>query len=225
MYSYQNLQKVRMPYVFLVDSPSHNDLLYGNSIGMGLRDALRAIRIPCYYFLATNRDNFNSTLQSQLSMSINQMQQNPGVDAVPFIHLCMHGWQGGVGLTDGTNITWQELRNLLYVHSDIKGFDPFLCMASCEGMGAMNMANAFDCAFNIVVGNEGAVFQSDVTVAYLAFYNQLIFKGASVHQAVEIMKASSGDSRFYFKTGEEVRNQKFSELNSQNLINTWGAMP
>ncbi|HEJ7889685.1 TPA: hypothetical protein SMI07_001696 [Serratia liquefaciens] len=225
MNNYLNKKLMRQPYVFLVDSPSHNDLFSGYSIGMGLRDALRAIRIPCFYYLATNRDNFNATLQYQLQYSVNQMQQTPGIDAVPFIHLCMHGWCEGIALTDNTTVSWQELRNLLYMYNNVKGFNPFLCMASCEGMSATNMTNAFDCAFDIVVGNEGAVLQSDVTVAYLAFYNQLIFKGASVQQAVEAMRVSSGDSRFYFATGDQVRNQKFAELNSQNLINTWGTMP
>lgn len=213
--------KVDQPFVFLVDSPSHNDLYDGYSIGMALRDALRAIRIPCFYTLTTNKENFQSSLVYRLPEAIRQMEQNTNVNAVPFVHFCMHGANEGIGLTDNSFLTWQELRSLLLSHNSVKGHDPYICMASCNGFNGTNMANAFDTAFNALIGNTSAVFQSDVTVAYMSFYNHLFNKFASFDQAVGAMRAASGDHNFYYAYGEQVKNQRFSEMQSQFVSTAW----
>ncbi|HDL7015604.1 TPA: hypothetical protein PXM26_003993 [Yersinia enterocolitica] len=220
---YMLQQKTRIPYVFLVDSPSPDNIFLGYSIGMALRDSLRAICIPCFYYMATNRQIFDNALNIQLQSSVSQMEQQPNINAVPFIHLCMHGAHDGIALTDKSFVSWNDLRIILKSHNYIKGTDPFICMASCNGINATQMASAFDSAFDIVICNQGALLQSDVTVAYLAFYNQLYHKNASIEQAVHAMKISSGDVNFYYALGTKIKNQKFFELNNQLDINPWGA--
>ncbi|MBC7907135.1 MAG: hypothetical protein H7Y60_10360 [Rhodospirillaceae bacterium] len=212
---------INKPFVFLVDSPSHNDLYDGYSIGMALRDALRAIRIPCFYTLATCKGNFQSALSFRLPDAIAQMQPSANINAIPFIHLCMHGLPNGVGLTDNSFIDWQELRRLLFAHNYAKGRDPYICMASCNGFNATNMASAFDSAFNILIGNMGVVLQSDVTVAYMSFYNHLFCKYSNFDTAVQAMRHASGDHNFYYAIGEQVKNQRFSEMQSQSFNNPW----
>lgn len=214
-------QIINQPFVFLVDSPSHHDLYDGYSIGMALRDALRALRIPCFYTLATSKENFQSALMTRLPESVRQMQPSTNVNAIPFVHLCMHGAPMGVGLTDGSFLSWQDLRNLLLAHNYVKGHDPYVCMASCNGFNATNMANAFDTAFSALIGNTGEVLQSDVTVAYMSFYNHLFYKMASFDQAVQAMRYASGDHNFYYTHGEQVKNQRFSEMQSQFINNPW----
>lgn len=208
-------QIINRPFVFLVDSPSHNDLYGGYSIGMALRDALKALRIPCIYTLTTNKENFQLALTTRLPESIQQMQPFTHINAIPFVHLCMHGAPMGVGLTDGSFLSWQDLRNLLLSHNWVKGHDPYVCMASCNGFNATNMANAFDTAFSALIGNTGEVLQSDVTVAYMSFYNHLVYKMASFDQAVQAMRYASGDHNFYYTYGEQVKNQRFAEMQSQ----------
>ncbi|MDE7527957.1 hypothetical protein [Aeromonas salmonicida] len=214
-------QTLHQPFVFLVDSPSHHDLFGGYSIGMALRDALRAIRIPCFYTLATSKSNFETTLLHRLPDAIHQMQPSPNINSIPFVHLCMHGADMGVGLTDHSFLPWIELRNLLLKHRIVKGHDPYICMASCNGFNATNMATAFDPAFSALIGNTGAVLQSDVTVAYLSFYNHLFFKMANLDQAVIAMRQASGDPNFYYIFGEQVKNQKFLTILSQSVSNPW----
>jgi len=207
-----NQQLQPRPFVFIVDSPSSEDLYNGDSIGLALRNALNAIRIPCVYTLATNLETFSKTFQQKLPQSIHQFQTYPPSNTYPFIHLCMHGNPLGIGLTDGSLLNWSELRNLLITHNHVKGYDPLVSMASCNGINAVNMANAYDSAFNMLIGNTGAVLQSDVTVAYLAFYNQIFVKGANVDQAVTTMKNATGDYNFYYAIGEVIKNNKFNEL-------------
>lgn len=149
------------------------------------------------------------------------MQPSININATPFIHLCMHGAPMGIGLTDGSFLSWQDLRNLLLAHNLSKGHNPYICMASCNGFNATNMANAYDPAFNALIGNTGAVFQSDVTVAYMSFYNHLFYKMANFDQAVQAMRAASGDNNFCYTYGEQVRNQRFSEMHTQFTNNNW----
>ena len=201
-----------IPFVYIIDSPSPKDLFEGYSIGMALRDALKAIRIPHYYTLAVNKDSLIEAMQQKLQFCVGQMQVTNGTDAFPFIHLCMHGANEGIALTSGEYLLWPELRQILFAHNSIKGYDPFLCMASCNGIAAHSMANAYDSAFNYLIGNTGAVLQSDVTVAYLSFYNHIFFKNATMDQAVGAMKTASGDQNFYFAIGQQIKNQRFQEL-------------
>jgi hypothetical protein len=211
------LLKPQVPFVYIVDSPSPNDLLEGYSIGMALRDSLRAIKIPTFYALATNQQMLGASLQGMLHAKVGEVEFKGHVDAYPFIHLCMHGNQFGLQLTDQSLVPWPQLRGLLYAHNQIKGYDPILCMASCEGLGASSMANAYDSVFNFLIGNTGLVYQSDITVAYLSFYNSIFYKGQSIEQSVLAMKAACGDHNFYFTAGQQIKQQRFSEAWNQHF--------
>ncbi|EMI4403383.1 hypothetical protein P3553_18615 [Vibrio parahaemolyticus] len=207
-----NQLAINYPFVFLVDSPSSADLLDGYSIGMALRDTLKAIKIPCHYTLATDQNAFNQAFSFRLPNAVNELNRQTGHNAVPFMHLCMHGAPQGIQLTDKTTINWFALRQLLLSHNQVKGFNPFVCMASCNGIHAQHMATAFDSAYSCLIGNTGEVFQSDVTVAYASFYNSMIHKRMSVDNAVLAMRTASGDHNFYHANGEMIKNQKFTEF-------------
>ncbi len=218
---YNPISKQPSPFVYIIDSPSPQDLFEGYTIGMALRDALRSIRIPHFYTLAVNREALNTAMSGKLQDCINQMQPYAlATDAVPLIHLCMHGANTEISLTDGSFITWQELRQLLISHNQIKGYDPFVCMASCNGIEASSMAHAYDSVFSYLIGNTGPVYQSDLTIAYLAFYNQIFVKNATVDLAVSKMKVATGDENFYYASGQVIKQQRFNELSNgwQNRI-------
>jgi hypothetical protein len=210
MWSPQTFTQV--PFVYIVDSPSPRDLFEGYSIGMALRDALKALHIPHFYTLAVDKNMFTVALEEKLPNCILQKQTAFLTNAYPFIHLCMHGADEGIALTNGTYMQWPELRTMLFAHNKVKGYDPFVCMASCNGIRAAEMAHAFDSVYNHLIGNLGPVLQADVTVAYLAFYNHLFYKQATVDQAVTAMKAASGDNNFYYAIGQQEKYRKFQAL-------------
>ncbi len=222
MTMFNNPVPQRSLFVFIIDSPSPQDLFEGYTIGMALRDALKAIKIPHFYTLATNKDALDQAMQSKLWTCGDQMQASqPGqqdgvsIDAVPLLHICMHGNDYGVGLTDGSFIEWQAFRNTLIAHNRIKGYDPFVCMASCNGIHASKMVHAYDSVFSYLIGNDRAAFQSDLTVAYLSFYNHMFWKRSTVDQAVSAMKAASGDYNFFYAVGQQIRNLRFQETQFQ----------
>lgn len=207
-----------IPFVYIVDSPSSQDLFEGYSIGMALRDTLKVIRVPVFYTLATNKNTFELAFQGKLINCINKFQTTPLSNAYPFIHLCMHGANEGIALTDNTFLNWLELRKILMSHNHIKGYDPLVCMASCNGINATNMAHAYDSAFNFLIGNTGSVLQSDVTVAYLSFYNHIFFKNANMDQAVTAMRIASGDNNFYYANGQAIKIKSLEAIKLPNSI-------
>lgn len=97
-----------IPFVYIVDSPSQSDDVY--SIGKALKDVLTAIHIRVFYEPVFNITELKLALGEQLKNCIAQHQVSPSSNAYPFIHLCMHGNQEGVSLTDGTTIKWSVLR-------------------------------------------------------------------------------------------------------------------
>ena len=213
-----NQQPMYQPFVYIVDSPSNNDLYDGYSIGMALRDTLRAIRIPCIYKLSTDFNTFQASLSIGLKEAISVFQVQSNLSSYPFIHLCTHGFENGIVLTNNTFIDWQQLKKLLLTHKSITGFEPYICMASCNGYQAINMANAFDKSFSVLIGNTGIVLQSDLMVAYLSFYNHLFYKSATFEQAVRAMRSASGNQNFYYALGDAIRRQKLAEINFQQPI-------
>ena len=214
-----------IPFVYIVDSPSSEDLLDGYSIGMAFRDTLIAVHIPVIYTLASNKITFELALRDRLAKCIAHNQTTRFSNAYPFIHLCMHGNENKeeIVLTDETPITWIELRRMLLSHNEIKGYDPLVCMASCYGFHAQSMANHNDSVFNYLVGHTGAVGQSDLTVAYLAFYNHIFWKNPNdIERAVEAMQAASGDKNFYCINGKALQRYKSLKFLKPIRITTSG---
>lgn len=201
-----------VPFVYIVDSPSNDDLIDGLTIGMALRAALQAIKIPVIYTLTSNQINFELSLTTKLDNCIKQFQATSYSNSYPFIHLCMHGNSGGVAFTDGNHYSWSNLKNILRAHNMMKGFDPFVCMASCNGLDGMRMVDKYNRVFRYLIGNSTIVLQSDLTVGYLSFYNHLFHKKRTIEDAVIAMKIASGDNNFYCIQGEQVRLQREIEL-------------
>lgn len=207
-----------VPFVYIVDSPSDQDLLDGFTIGMALRAALQAIKIPVIYTLTSNKMSFEWSLTSKLDNCIKQFQSTNYSNYYPFIHLCMHGNSDGVAFTDHSHYPWESLKNILRAHNTMKGFDPLVCMASCNGLEGARMVDSNNSVFTYLIGNSSIVRQSDLTVGYLSFYNYLFHKNGTIENAVSAMKVASGDNNFYCIQGEQLRIQKAAQMTYNQQI-------
>ena len=230
MFNVNNLNNFPTPvpvtrfYVHIVDSPSAVDMAEGYSIGMALRDALKAIRIPHTYTFAANVELFKHSLVGTLHKSLCRERCSLNDIVLPFIHLCMHGNDGGVSFTDNSFYSWYNLKQDMFQVKNIIGNDPFLCMASCNGIKGIDMVDSSNKVFDFIVGNQGAVCQSDLTVGYLTFYHSLFHKGMNVDGAVSAMKAASSNGDFYYAVGEVIRQNVFRQMQETsfpNVNNPW----
>jgi hypothetical protein len=195
----------------IVESPSPDDIFYGQTEGSVLRETLRNAAFPVSYNIAVNQFKLSDALTL-----FRQQSQSPGV--LPILHLSMHGNEEGVKLTDGAFLHWQQLRHLLLPISKGK---LLLCMSSCYGFSGCRMAMFADrlSPFLAIVGHRGKANLNDLAMGYSAFYHRL-FKGALLPTAFEAMKQASGDINFDYITGalaQELYQKEVARLQAERL--------
>jgi len=122
-------------HVFIIESPSSDDLLQDRREGYALSSALRLADISSSYHLAVTQDAFTKVLESisQTPASIKRVLRSPsdpsqqGIvleDSVimPLIHLSLHGNDSGIALSSGEFILWEQLGDALYKINDRIGW-------------------------------------------------------------------------------------------------------
>lgn len=181
----------------IIESPSPDEIFDARTEGSALNAALQIAGIPTSYNIAVNLDKFIDAL----GLFVDRNAQAP--DALPILHLSMHGYGEGVSLTDNSRLTWDNLRDLLLYVAKGK---LLVCMSSCYGfMGCrMAMSQHEPLPFLALVGHDAKVALDDAAIGYAAFYHRL-FKGSTIQQAVEAMQAASGDNRFLYIEGSVAR--------------------
>lgn len=187
-------------FVFILESPSDDDLLEGRMEGKALSTAFDLASIPHTYNLVTTKKSLIRALTWKLHEAIKEKNK------APILHISMHGNDEGIGLTNGDFISWAELRKeLAPLLNNMQG-GLLICMSSCYGTSGCRMAMHEDAdhPFWALVGNSQAALWSDAAVAYITFYH-LFFKGIGVEQAVEAMKIASGDRNFMVFNGDFVK--------------------
>jgi hypothetical protein len=189
-------------FVYIVESPSAPDLYHGISEGARVADTLTLDRIPCVTRTAINLDAFTAALTVGLPEA---MKQFPG--RYPILHVSAHGSTDGVQLSSGDVLPWYQLRELLLpINQSFKGA-LLLCMSACDGHSACQMAmNDGDAPHPYfgMVGNFGRPTWSDTAVAYLAFYH-LLAKGRAIYEAVEAMRAASGNDDWVAEKADDIK--------------------
>jgi hypothetical protein len=214
---------VQLGFVHIIESPSANDILDGRTEGSALSEILNLAKIPHSYNLVTNLETFSLALSTRLLEAFNIWK------LPPILHLSMHGDEQGVGLTNDTALSWDNLRELLAPLNNEMGGGLLICMSSCFGSNGIKMAmhESTDQPFWALVGNNSSVSWEDAAVAYVTFYH-LFFKGIPVAQCVERMKWASNDDRFEWWSGHEVKaswteyTAKFRQKTDSELIRRAG---
>lgn len=187
-------------FVHIIESPSAQDLYDDRTEGRVLSEALRLAEIPRRYRLATDKRTFEHALGLGIAEGITEHK------AVPLVHISSHGNNDGIGLTDGSLLTWGELGNLLERVNNGLGGGLILCLSCCSGAygGRMAMREERPIPFHTLVGHMSSPSWSRAAVAFVAFYYRL-FGGAGIGTAVDAMKAASGDDGFIAQYGQQLQ--------------------
>ena len=204
-------------FVFMVESPSGNDLLYGRTEGKTLFEALKLSGTPGWYSLVTDKETFYTALRERIFDALRAFPNEP-----PILHFSMHGSTEGLALTNGEFISWFELKTALAPLNNALPNGLLICMSSCFGISGQRMAMHTDAdkPFWALVGNCESAQWSDAAVAFVTFYHRL-FKGAALDTAVSAMRIASGDDNFMIYEGAKVRQAWFEYLEKtrpQNLL-------
>ncbi len=199
----KSVQRGRISFlVYIVESPSSVDLYHKRYEGELLIKALDLAGIPSEHKLAVNLEAFNASftvgLQEHLSL--------PGA-LPPLLHISAHGDKKGIQLTNGEEIDWNKLRDILMPINKALNGSLILCMSSCQGINAFRMAiTEGELPFFGVIGHSGEPSWSDTAIAYVTFYH-LLAKGYNVQEAVKRMIVASDDTGF-----QEIHASKVKEI-------------
>lgn len=193
--------------VYIVESPSSVDLYHKRYEGELLMKALELAGIPSEHKLAVDSGAFNASFTVGLQVYLSRPEALP-----PLLHISAHGSEKGVQLTSGEVIHWQELRDIVMPINKALDGNLILCMSSCQGLNACRMAmEEGELPFLGVIGNFGEPSWSDTAVAYITFYH-LLAKGHYVQEAVEAMRAASGDPGFQEIQGKVARDKYIEKV-------------
>jgi hypothetical protein len=187
------------PCVYVVESPAPQDLLMENQEGNALHAALRQARIPCRYYLATNKEMFVQALKFIAGQRLHAVKNNYPPQQIA-LHISAHGNEDGIVLTDQEFIRWDELhaslldfaRQALAYFEEAKVSSIILCMSSCVGLAAAKMGEKEERPFMTLVAPCRNVLWSDCLVSFLTFYNLFLLKNLPCIEAIRGMNSAAG---------------------------------
>lgn len=183
--------------LYIIESPAPDDLYAGRYEGRVLLETLHIAGIWPKYHLTVNFEKF---LDAFLEVHAERLSKNDG--HLPVIHLSAHGDEKGIGLTDGTPISWNLLSFMLEKVTD---GNVIVSMSACFGFSGCRMAmKAGKLPFVGIVGHRANVGWHDAAIGYAAFYHR-IYKWSHIDDAVEAMCAASGDDGFVFISGRNAQ--------------------
>ncbi|WP_283689930.1 hypothetical protein ACSW9I_06125 [Clostridium perfringens] len=190
--------------VYIIESPSADDLMKGITEGQALTKILELSNIQYEYFLVTTKEVFEKALV-YIKEDVLELQEEK-IFVWPIIHISCHGNEECIGLTNNEFINWSTLEKYLsIVNVCFEEADPvspiILSMSSCCGLNAIKsdwVKNHESSPFSFVLGHENEIPWDDALIAFSVFYHNFINKELDPLTALKCMNDSI-NSENYFK--------------------------
>jgi len=187
--------------VYIVESPSPQDVYDGVSEGSLLSGAASLERIPSVVRTVTNLDKLHRALTLDLAQAVQHYSRKP------ILHISAHGATTGIQLTDGGHVSWEQLAEWLRVINKAMNGYLLLCLSACHGFSACTVAlqgDEDDAPYFAIVSNRGTPTWSETAVGYMTFYHQMA-NHVLVPAAVEAMKTASMNEDWDHLTSKTAR--------------------
>jgi hypothetical protein len=192
--------------VFIIESPDANDVLDGRSEGGALSAALDLADVKNHHYTVFNKATLAEAFE-RIAVQCLPTQVSLGGEELgrtiiaPHLHFSLHGDEGGIALTSGEELSWDDLRTLLLNFARrLNLFNKqFQCghfpvtMSACRGINARKMferGKPYPCI--AVIGSPCDLDWSDALTAYIVFYHLVVFKDRSPQESVDVMNAAIG---------------------------------
>lgn len=189
------------PVIFILESPSAEDVDVGRSEGESLSSVLRLAAIPHIRFQVSSTETFEQAFEHAAVVARERVRDRP---VVPTIHISAHGNEHGIGFTNDELVSWSELRDHLIMFAQAAGrVSPTglslinLCLSTCKGGHANKMFDLgvpYPCAG--IIGPSTDVEWSDSLVAFVTLYHLTCKKELNFPDAITPMNRAAGIDLF-----------------------------
>ncbi len=229
-----------LPLVYILESPSNKDFFENKKNGTPLIEMLKLGNIPFHHRIVTSKCYFKKALSIDFrEKTLNWKKEIINLDKnqillLPVIHFVAHGNSKGLGLTDLTLITWEELSRPLSKIKEKFGM-LLVCTDSCQGAAGNIMGEKKDAPFDFFLGNIESGTYEDVTIAYAVFYHNLFkiiidsaekeyFQNLTkkIRECEKIMNNAAGlNTKFKLSPYDEMQSRLEWKEKSLAAINEW----
>jgi hypothetical protein len=208
-------------FVYIVESPSGDDLYDGRTEGRALCESLVLAGHAHTYTLASDRVRLERALSTS-SFDDRLLTEWRRHSAPPVIHISAHGNIDGIALSSGELISWHDLREMMSPINDKMSDGLLVCFSTCSGYASVRMSMYLEDnirPFWAIVGSGGNVSWGDALVGFTSFYHHW-FQNKNVADCVSAMRAASGHSDFFFQSGQESKEGFRRYVASQSILGT-----
>ncbi len=208
------MEPILDPTVFVIESPSLDDIRDGRSEGEALCTALRLAEITSDYYRVKDVKTLGECFASICKTTKSRQQRGDRkVLAIPHLHFSAHGNENGLALTNDEFVPWDGLRIMLLALGKATGYvgPSGYCLflttfSTCDGAFASRMffgdpPREFSTKMFAggppkpcigIVGPAEKVSWSDSLTAFVTFYHLNLTKHIPAQQAVKIMNEAAG---------------------------------
>ncbi|MCY1704455.1 hypothetical protein [Pannonibacter sp. SL95] len=215
-------------YVYVVESPSPDDLFDGRTEGRALCEAFSLSEIKHSYTVCLDYENLMKAFQIGadsrfLSEFLRHQKSDTRDKFVPIVHISAHGTEDGIVLSCGHHVSWADLRLLLKPINDAMPNGLLVCFSSCKGR-AQRSAPIYDvrgreAVLSLGGGSLSDVHWHDALVGFITFYHHL-FTGSTIQNAVDAMKIASTHNDLFFEVGIITKKKFIDYVNTSKLVNS-----
>jgi len=190
---------IDMTKVYIIESPSKDDIEAGRNEGGALGKTLELATIDNEVFTISSLDEFKNALKV-MSEEINKIKGKLGS---VHLHFSMHGSDDGILLTDGTFLDWKKLHEVLKEFNDsikyielssgLKIAPTYLSFSVCKGFSARAIKELGDeSPYTALIGPTEPVEWADSLLAYSIFFHNAILKKTGTTKALKNMNETVG---------------------------------
>lgn len=193
--------------VYILESPSANDVLDNRFEGQALSQALNLAGIKNSYYNVYN----SKSLTEAFARIIQDVNRKDNILGVVDLHFSMHGNKNGIALTSGEFYTWDVLQELIRWFNEKVGYvwDEMLSPGMKYGAARLNFSvcEGYHCKlmttskpimpYTAILGPEMPVKWSTSLVAFMSFYHNVLQNKMGWVEAVMRMNIAVGEKELF----------------------------
>ncbi len=190
---------IQMTKVYIIESPSKEDVEAGRNEGEALGKTLELATIKNKVFTVSNVDEFREALV-EISIEVEEIKAELGA---VHLHFSMHGSEDGITLTDETFVNWQDFHEIIKEFNDnikyielpdgLKIAPTYLTFSVCKGFSATAIKDiGEESPYTALIGPTESVEWADSLLAFSIFFHNVILKKTGTPTALKNMNETVG---------------------------------